>query len=205
MDVTSKKITVNGVEYDAYEFSKEELESVVITLAKNGESESAYDSGKMLEPGSYVLKVTYNGNTYTENVSILDSDVNVSVGLSKSKLGGSVGGYASFVNGNKTYVSNDAVSLSHHDFTYNDAVQGDRYYLESDIFFDAIDGKTSSAMVGIMAAVRNEKLEGAGAGKLIVGVTQEGKLAYTYKGGWSYTPIEVADVKDKITYNGYHS
>lgn len=202
VSVESKKISLNGKEYDAYEFSADELRNVDIKVVKDGGSESVYYSGMMLEPGEYTVKVVHNGNTYAENVNVSDRDVNITVGISNTKLGGSVGGFASFVNGNKVYVSNDAVSLSHHDYTYNDAVVSDRYYIESDIFFDAIDNKTSNAMVGIMAAVRNEKLEGSGAGKLIVGVTQNGKLAYTYKGGWTYSPVEVADVKDKITYNG---
>jgi len=202
VSVESKKITINGKDYDAYDFSAQELQDVKITLKKDGGAESDYNESVRLVPGNYTIKVSHNGNTYSENVVISDSDVNVTVGISKTKLGGSVGGFSSFVNGNKVYVSNDAVSLSHHDYTYNDSVQGDRYYIESDIFFDAIGDKTSNAMVGIMPAVRNEKLEGSGAGKLIVGVTQAGKLAYTYKGGWSYAPVEIADVKDKVTYNG---
>ncbi len=202
VNVESKKIDINGKEYNAYDFTEQELASVSITVENDGGNISEYDKLAKLEPGNYTVNVTYNGNTYAEKVVISDCDVNINVRISKTKLGGSVGGFNSFANNNKVYVAFDAVSLSHHDYTYNDSVQGDRYYLESDIFFDAIDGKVSNAMVGIMAAVRNENLEGNGAGKLIIGVTQAGKLSYTYKGGWSSSPIEIADVKEKITYNG---
>ncbi|MBO5222961.1 MAG: InlB B-repeat-containing protein [Clostridia bacterium] len=197
--IQSKKINVLNTEYDAYEYSASTLDGIRIKITDASGNE--VDATELI-PGTYTVSAQYNGYTYEKNAVVLDSDANVVIEITDTVLGGAVGGFNSFVNPNKTYHFADSVSLSHHDYTYNASVVGDRYYLESEIFFDSKDNKPSNAMVGIMAAVRNEKLEGSGAGKLIVGVTQEGKLAYTYKGGWSYTPIEVADVKDKITYNG---
>jgi hypothetical protein len=53
-----------------------------------------------------------------------------------------------------------------------------------------------------MPIVSNELLEGSGGAKVIVGVTQDGYLAYSYKGGWGHSAINIANVKDKISYNG---
>ncbi len=198
-----KTIEFNGVEYSAYDVSEDEYAKAVITVEDSEGKNVEFDGEKsVVKADVYTVNVTYEGSTYTKKVEVSDCDVNLTVEITKTKLGGSVGGFDSFIHENKTYPSVDAVSINHHDYTYNADVQGERYYLESDIFFDAIDGRTNTAMVGIMAAVRNELLLSNGAGKLIIGVTQAGKLAYTYKGGWSQVPIEIADVKDKITYNG---
>ena len=199
----SKKVSVLGETYESFELGEQVRNGLEVRVFDSlGEEIETDGFSAKVRADEYTVELDYNGYTYLEKVRVENSDAQVVFDLTNTVLGGEVGGFKSFSNSNKTYVFADEVHLSHYDFTYNANVQGTRYYIESDIFFDAIDGKSNAGVVGIMPLVRNELLEGSGAAKVIIGVTQEGKLAYTHKGGWGHSAIEIADVKDKITYNG---
>ena len=201
--VGAKKISIGGKQYATYEFSNSEIRDMNVVLS-DGENDIPVVNGKAnVLPGTYTVKLNYNGNEYTSSVVVGESEANaVAIELSTSKLNGSVGGFDSFAHGSKKVVSGDEVWLGYYDYTYQDKVQGSEYYIESNISFEPFAGKTNANLVGLMPAVYNADLSSNGAGKLIVGVTQEGKLAYTIAGGWGTKATEIADVSDKVTFNG---
>ncbi len=197
-----KEIAIGGKTYLAYEFSEDETASMSAKIVDKDGNEVALDSNEAtLAYGDYNVVIDFNGAQIVKAFSA-DSAKEVVVERTKTNLGGTSDGRKSFSNPNKVYVNADAVSLSHYDFTYQDETFGDRYYIESDIYWDGAKSANYAGLVGIMAASRNEVLEASGGGKLIIGVTKAGKLSYTYQGGWGHTPIEIADVKDKIAYDG---
>ncbi|MBE5732052.1 MAG: sialate O-acetylesterase [Clostridiales bacterium] len=202
VEIASNQVNLGAKQYYTYEFSEAEIEAMNVVLT-DGTNEYKVDGAVEVLPGTYTVKLTYNGVEYTKEVVVGANNENkVAFALSTSKLNGSVGGFSSFAHGSKKVVSGEEVWLGYYDYTYQDKVQGSEYYIESYILFEPNDGKTNANLVGLMPAVCNEDLSSNGAGKLIVGVTQAGKLAYTIAGGWGSKAIEIADVSDKITTNG---
>ncbi len=197
-----KEIAIGGKTYLAYDFSEDEIASMSAKIVDEDGNEIALDSNEVtLVYGNYNLVIDFNGAQIVKAFTT-GSEKEVVVERTKTNLGGTSDGRKSFSNPNKVYVNADAVSVSHFDFTYQNETFGDRYYIESDIYWDGAQSANYAGLVGIMAASRNEVLEASGGGKLIIGVTKAGKLSYTYQGGWGHDPIEIADVKDKIAYDG---
>ena len=202
VNVVSTQVNLGAKQYYAHTFTDAEIKAMNVTLT-DGTNEYPVDGSVELLTGTYTAKLTYNGKEYTKEVYVGDGNENsVTFTLTTSQLNGSVGGYKSFAHNSKKVVSGEEVWLKYYDYTYQEGVSGTEYYIESYIIFEPADGKTNANLVGLMPAVVNEDLSANGAGKLIVGVTQEGKLAYTIAGGWGSKAIEIADVSQEITTNG---
>jgi hypothetical protein len=179
----AKNITFGGKEYATVDLKSGDVEYEVYN--SSGKLLAMDGSAIALTNGTYTVKVIYNGATFSKSFTVNGEDANVEIGVSSTNLNGFVGGFSSFVHASKEVKSADEVWIGYYDFTYQNAVQGTRYYIETDSYFDAFSGKTNANIVGIMAAVENADLNSNGGNKLIIGVNQAGVLGYAYEKSWS--------------------
>ena len=152
--------------------------------------------------GIYRVQVDYNGFTYTKEVEIVNSDKQVEFIFSSTLLGGAVDNNASWESASKKYLSVDSVEIAERDITFVDKQKASRYYIESDICFTSFAGKDNAGLVGLMPLASCEVIDINNGAKVIVGILQNGSLAYAYESGFTQEPIILADLKDKIEYNG---
>ena len=195
----AKQIEFEKNLYDTFVLDEDFYNSVKISIY---DSENNLVQTDLVCKGVYRVEVEYNGYTYTKQIEIVNSDKQVEFILSSTLLGGAVDNNASWESASKKYLSADSVEIVERDITFVDNQKASRYYLQSDICFSSFGGRDNAGLVGLMPLASSEVIDESNGAKVIIGVLQNGALAYAYESGFAQEPIILADLKDKIAFDG---
>lgn len=195
----AKQIEFEQNLYDTFVLDADFYNSVKISIY---DSENNLVQTDLVCKGNYRVEVEYNGYIYTKQVEIVNSDKQVEFIISSALLGGKVDKNDSWESDSKKYLRADSVEIVDKDITFIDKQKVSRYYIESDICFTSFGDRENAGLVGIMPLASSEVINESNGAKVIIGILQNGYLAYTYESGFTQEPIIIADLRDKIAFDG---